>query len=465
MKVSVVIPAYNQAEFLGEAINSVLDQTYGNFELIVVNDASPDHTEEVVRQYSDPRLCYIKHPENCGLPAARNSGMRAATGELIALLDADDYFHPDKLEAHVRFLDDNPHIGVSYNNRFELNYSAKTIRNIYRAPRTVGLKDFLLGFPFAPSDMVIRKDWAYKAGLFNENHKYGAEDIDFPSRLVLGGCNFARIDRALNYRRHHSGRVWKIRPRIEDAILTLDEIFGDSRCPQELQQVRNLAYKNHYEILTFPAFMQNETLLGQELLLEAISLIPTIIQKKPCSYVEMLAGMSVANNSLNHEFVLTNIFSQFPEKLKYLSDQLEWAIARGYLTKGVREIIWGSYDDGERYFAHAYERKAKLDLPFIHKISHQLQNHACQYSYQSTNNILEILTYLLLKMGKNKHLRYLKGNYYLNQAFDLHQAGSYIKCREAMKKALIYQPNYLINRGVLAMLVKSLIGKRHLITR
>ncbi len=104
--ISVIIPAYNQADFLGKAIQSVFDQTYSNFELIVVNDASSDHTSEVIKQFDDPRLKNIVHKKNRGLPGTRNTGIRAASGEIIALLDSDDIFHPEKLEAHVDFLSD-----------------------------------------------------------------------------------------------------------------------------------------------------------------------------------------------------------------------------------------------------------------------------------------------------------------------------------------------------------------------
>src|SRR5512145_2950370 len=118
--VSVVIPSYNQAEFLADAIQSVLHQTYQNFEIIVVNDASPDNTDEVMKQFTDPRIKYIVHEKNQRLPATRNTGMNASQGEIIALLDADDLFHPEKLEAHVNFLKEHPEVGVSYNARFDL---------------------------------------------------------------------------------------------------------------------------------------------------------------------------------------------------------------------------------------------------------------------------------------------------------------------------------------------------------
>src|SRR4051812_26242675 len=145
-KVSVVIPAYKQAEYLGHTIQSVLAQTYPNFEVIVVNDASPDNTTEVVKQFDDPRLKYIIHEKNQMLPAARNTGMRAATGEIIALLDADDLFHPEKLETHVAYLAQHPEIGVTYNAHFDMDAQEKLL-NLWRPPTEVSLADFVLGFP------------------------------------------------------------------------------------------------------------------------------------------------------------------------------------------------------------------------------------------------------------------------------------------------------------------------------
>ena len=132
--VSVVIPAYKQADYLSAAIESVLQQSYPHWELLVVNDASPDHTNEVVACYLDPRIKLINHESNRGLPGARNSGIRAATGEIIALLDADDLFHVDKLQAHVEFLNANPQVDVSYNARYEISDKGD-ILSIWRPAR------------------------------------------------------------------------------------------------------------------------------------------------------------------------------------------------------------------------------------------------------------------------------------------------------------------------------------------
>src|SRR5215207_9860716 len=99
--VSVVIPCYNQAHFLGEAIESVLDQSYPNFEIIVVDDGSPDDTSEVAGRYPEVRLV---RQENRGLAGARNAGLSYSEGEYVVFLDADDRLLPEALEAGLKCL-------------------------------------------------------------------------------------------------------------------------------------------------------------------------------------------------------------------------------------------------------------------------------------------------------------------------------------------------------------------------
>jgi glycosyltransferase involved in cell wall biosynthesis len=111
--VSVIVPAYNAARFLPESLPSVLAQTWTDFELIVVNDGSTDDTVACVEAFTDPRIRLVTQA-NRGLAGARNGGIRVARGTFIALLDADDLWHPEKLARHVAHLQANPAIGVSY---------------------------------------------------------------------------------------------------------------------------------------------------------------------------------------------------------------------------------------------------------------------------------------------------------------------------------------------------------------
>lgn len=105
--VSVILPTYNRAHVLKRAISSVLTQTWPHYELIVIDDGSTDHTEQVLADLNDPRLTRI-HQENKGVSAARNLGIIASSGQLIALLDSDDYWLPNKLERQIHFMTQGP---------------------------------------------------------------------------------------------------------------------------------------------------------------------------------------------------------------------------------------------------------------------------------------------------------------------------------------------------------------------
>ena len=146
-KVSVVIPAYNVAAFIEDAINSVLGQTYHDFEVVVVDDGSPDETASIVKRFDDPRIRLVSQ-SNRGLSGARNTGIRYAQGEYVAFLDADDLWRPEKLEEHVRHLDNNPEIGVSYSTSQFIDEDGALL-NLFQKPKLAGIDgaDLLLRNP------------------------------------------------------------------------------------------------------------------------------------------------------------------------------------------------------------------------------------------------------------------------------------------------------------------------------
>ena len=114
-KVSVVIPTYNRADLLPRAVNSVLAQTFTDFELIIVDDASPDRTPQVAAAFNDPRVRHVRHPRGKGPAGARNTGIAQSRGRYVAFLDDDDEFLPQKLERQVRALDAAPpQVGMAY---------------------------------------------------------------------------------------------------------------------------------------------------------------------------------------------------------------------------------------------------------------------------------------------------------------------------------------------------------------
>ena len=128
-KVSVIIPTYNRASLLQEAIDSVLNQTYTNWEVIIVDDASEDNTEKVVKAISDSRVHYIRHSQNKGGADARNTGIDNSQGDYVAFLDSDDIWEPTKLETQLDqiFRANDPSKVVCYTKIKAINQNSKSV--------------------------------------------------------------------------------------------------------------------------------------------------------------------------------------------------------------------------------------------------------------------------------------------------------------------------------------------------
>lgn len=108
MRFTIIIPVYNRAHIMSRAIDSVLNQTFEDFELLIVDDCSTDNISEVIGKYSDKRIKYIQSDSNQGAAAARNRGIEVSKGEYISLLDSDDFYEPDFLEETLKTLAKTP---------------------------------------------------------------------------------------------------------------------------------------------------------------------------------------------------------------------------------------------------------------------------------------------------------------------------------------------------------------------
>ena len=455
---SVVIPSYNQAPFVGDAIQSVLEQTYPDFEIIVVDDASPDNSNEIIQGFTDPRVRLIRHEKNRGLPAARNTGMRAARGEYIALLDADDYFHPEKLAAHAAFIEHNSEVEITYNSRFDLHHSADKIRAIYRPPESISLTELVLSFPFSPSDMVLRRACIEDAGLFDESYRCGGEDLDYPCRLALAGKRFARVDRALNYRRFHTGRRKKrLDCRANDYAHALTQIFDDPRFPADLLHLRSQTFANHYLEVACWALMQEEYVFGNKMLRKISDLESDIFDGNPAPLVRALLKQSIRDFQEDHETHMRRIFASLESPFDRLRTQLDWAIAHGYLRKGVQEILWDRIETGEQYLRAAKEHQAAAEPPLLDAAVAQLLLIRQELGDNVAEHALDNLVKVLPIVGNASDIRYVRGVYNLNQAFARYRAGKSSATLRALGRVARHAPEKLINRGAAAIAVKSLL--------
>ena len=178
-RVSVLMPLYNASQYLREAIESILQQTFQHFEFVIINDGSTDNSEQIILQYSDPRIRYFHNEENKGLVYTLNKGLELCQGAYIARMDADDISHPDRLKKQVDFMIQNPKVGV-------LGSWMKTIPRgkIHKKPcSNEEIKaSMFFNNPFAHPTVMLRKSVI-------ENHRYDhnflhIEDYEFWIRLA-----------------------------------------------------------------------------------------------------------------------------------------------------------------------------------------------------------------------------------------------------------------------------------------
>jgi len=454
--VSIIIPTYNAEAFLAETIQSVLDQIYTDFELIIVDDASTDQTSDIVRGYEDPRIKFIQQEENQGADIARHAGLQASSGEIVTFWDHDDLFHSENVQTHATYLERHPDVGVTYNGRFELNYSSNTIRDLWRPPRHISLADLVLWFPLAPSDLFFRRKWAFQMNLLEASR--GSEISDFGD-LYLSGCKFAFVGRALNYRRYHSGRIiGDIYEACHSEIQCQEKILADPRCPSKVKKLRNVAHATLYLYWGYMAFAQNETAPGQEFIRKAVQLHPTSIDGKPCELLTSFLINCIDDENLNHESQLQRVLKQLPPELDWLSEQYHWAAMQGYLLKGTRAVIWNRPDDGRRHFEQAARLGAQVEGYYLNTLVDKLLDYEAEFGIEARRDVYQALVPHLKNIGGKVSVRRLKGALLINHAFKSFHAGDHAIVPTRILRAIASNPKYLTNRGVLSILFRSIVG-------
>lgn len=209
-KVSIIIPTYNRAEYLEEAIESALKQTYPNCEIIVCDDASTDDTEAVLKKFGDS-ITVLKHETNRGVSAALNTCIRASDGEYISWLSSDDVYMPEKVQAEIEFLNLNPTIGMVYSDFFYIDKHSNRGKRANVQPLTEGNErtELFHRNPINGCSVMFRKECLRETGYFDEElggrAGYTADGAMWHKMAHFHKIKF--IERPLLYYRVHGDNV------------------------------------------------------------------------------------------------------------------------------------------------------------------------------------------------------------------------------------------------------------------
>ncbi len=309
--ISVVMPVYNVEKYVAFAIQSVLDQTFEDFELICVDDGGTDRSMDIVSEFSDPRIRIVSQ-SNLGLAGARNSGIAHARGEFIALLDSDDMWHREKLALHYIHLMANPDIGVSYAGSRMIDRDGEVLSVAMRPSiGRVMPRDILCRNPVGNGSAPVLRSSHLDRAAFMHPTKVGrkcwfdedfrqSEDIELWVRLAVKHCvTFAGIDGLLTDYRIIPGALsanvvkqylsWtKMLRKVRTYAPSIVEANGDvARAYQLRYLARRSVQLGNYD-------------LARDLMRKALGLKPTIFIEEPRKTATTV-GAVIAGSVLGQE--------------------------------------------------------------------------------------------------------------------------------------------------------------------
>ncbi len=254
-QVSVVIPAYNAMKYLPDAVESVLRQTFTDFEVLIINDGSKDHIVQWASQLKDQRIRLISQ-ENQGLSAARNTGISQAKGDYIAFLDADDFWEATKLEKQVHCFEENPEVGLVHTWMVFVDEQGKSTGRVMPSFAEGQVwKKLLEKNVIACPSVMARRQCFEKVGVFDCTLR-SLEDWEMWIRIAA--CYpFAVIQEPLAYYRQVPGSMSKNCQVMEQSFKTVIEKTFQS-ATSDLKYLKNLSYGNAYLCLAWKALQSRD---------------------------------------------------------------------------------------------------------------------------------------------------------------------------------------------------------------
>jgi glycosyltransferase involved in cell wall biosynthesis/ADP-heptose:LPS heptosyltransferase len=305
--VSVIMPAYNAAEYIAEAIESILIQNYRNFELIVVDDGSTDNTKDIVSGFKDDKIIYF-YKNNGGPSGARNLAIKKAKGQYIMPLDADDMMTPDSITSHLVEFEKHPDVDLVYSDVLLIDENSTPIRMMNKSEyqdRRYLIRDlFRAGHPIVPFRLGIRRSVFDKIGFYDEDLLIG-EDYDMMRRFVKARLKPHHLSEPLHLRRMHTGSLsrnhsaqkvkfhFEVIRRFTDTF-TYDELFPDVAWDEIAPDTRQL----HAKCLTAGTYLA----LGHEYIKSNAPEFSRSAFDRACSELNECTKMDPKNQSMQQLF-------------------------------------------------------------------------------------------------------------------------------------------------------------------
>lgn len=315
-RISIIIPAHNAAAYLAHAIASAQAQTYGNIEIVVVNDGSTDATQVILDTLGD-RITVV-HQAKLGPSAARNAGVNASNGEYLYFLDADDWLKPDAVSAQVRHLEAHPEFDLvagGLENIDEYGCVISIQRPWIHHP-DITLEWLTFGGLSGPTGVLLRRACFSAVGGFDTDLTF-AEDIDFWWRLMQSGCRMSWLQRTVgSYRIHGNSLSQDFIVHHTQRVTLLDRHLSSSTLSPAMVAQRPVVVSLWKLELAGRLYSHGNSASGAEAILEAIDLNPAL--RDPDVMAEALANWKRDPRIGRRDEIVTQALVALPPSLDWM---------------------------------------------------------------------------------------------------------------------------------------------------
>ena len=435
--VSVIIPTYNKSHFLKHTIESVINQTYSNIEIIVIDDGSTDNTEELAKSYGS-KIKYIKQ-NNLGGTASRNTGIKSATGKYLNFLDHDDLFLPEKIEKQVRVLESNPKVGFVHCRYFFIDEIGKQLAKVFILPEGNIYKKLIAGCFIWSGAPLIRKSCIDKVGIFDES--IWSSDWDMWLRIVKEETRIACVQEPLGeYRIHHESTMLNVEKTENDDVKILDKVFADPNQNPEIRNFKNEAYARWRLWLSCRYFATNSIEDGKRNLENAIETFPGLINNKE-NFIRRISDEAVDFRVVDPLKFINNVFLNLPANAGLISKNSPRILSNIYLRMALRSYAESNFEKGKLELKKSTELKSSIKniLPefywcmFVYSMRHP----------SDTSKFVEVvynnLTDKLKELKKYKHKVISHIN--IAKAYERYSMGDYNHIVNNLIKGLVNFPS------------------------
>jgi len=358
--VSVIIPAYNQGHYLEECIQSVLEQTYQDFEIIIVDDGSSDNTREISTSFSDPRVHYI-YQENRGLSGARNTGIKKAKGCYITYLDSDDLFLPKKLEVLINKFENEPDLGIIAGQAIVIDEQGEKLGEVFDTPPPKDQLQFLMGNPLHVGSVLLRSEWQTKVGYFDESLR-SYEDWDMWLRLVRAGCEFGWVGQPVSLYRFHQAQMTRDGEQMTTATFeVLDKIYSTDP-PNDWIKLKDLAYSSACLRAAPQAYQARNFKKAKSYMKKAVQLNPELNANDGEELAKRIAGWADYAKIENPVEYLSDVYNNLPKNLVALQERGHNEIAEKSIHLAFRAFENGDYQKARSTIRFGIKYKPKILL-------------------------------------------------------------------------------------------------------